>query len=381
MNTEERYYISSNKFSTQERMTKRGRVYDIIFRIVTMDGVEKQKKLSGFRTKGEAKQAYIDFVQARCTLAKGKAIRKPVAAEQNTSHQTVASVIPAYLAALGNQNKESSIYDKRNLYKRFIIPQLGDETIQSLTKERLYQWQDEIWNMRNPKTNEYYSYKYLNNIRIALSALLTWLSDRYGTENNLLKIRKPKRRTPKTEMLFWTREEFEQFISVVDNPTYRTMFCTMFFTGRRKGEVIALNIDDVTKKGIRFNKTYSRKTLDNKPYIITTTKNESKGVTPICAPLSAVLSEYTGQAPFFFGGATPIHENTLSHAFERYIKKSGVKEIRMHDLRHSFVSMCIHLNASVYVVADLIGDTVEQVLKTYGHLYEEDKQAIIAKII
>ena len=52
----------------------------------------------------------------------------------------------------------------------------------------------------------------------------------------------------------------------------------------------------------------------------------------------------------------------------------------MHDLRHSFVSMCIHLGASVYVVADLIGDTVEQVLKTYGHLYQEDRQSIIDRI-
>ena len=63
-----------------------------------------------------------------------------------------------------------------------------------------------------------------------------------------------------------------------------------------------------------------------------------------------------------------------------YIAKAGVKRIRIHDLRHSFVSMCIHLGASVYVVADLIGDTVEQVLKTYGHLYEEDKKLIINSI-
>ena len=32
------------------------------------------------------------------------------------------------------------------------------------------------------------------------------------------------------------------------------------------------------------------------------------------------------------------------------------------------------------IVADLIGDTVEQVMKTYGHLYQEDKLNIIAKI-
>lgn len=44
------------------------------------------------------------------------------------------------------------------------------------------------------------------------------------------------------------------------------------------------------------------------------------------------------------------------------------------------MSLCIHLGATVYVVADLIGDTVEQVLKTYGHLYEEDKLKVIGAI-
>ncbi len=93
MKTTEHYYISSNKFSTHERQTKRGRVYDIVFRIVTMDGLEKQKKLSGFRTKAEAKQAYLDFVQSYCELAKGKAVRKPTVV---TSTQTVSELITAW---------------------------------------------------------------------------------------------------------------------------------------------------------------------------------------------------------------------------------------------------------------------------------------------
>ncbi|MDE7406439.1 MAG: site-specific integrase [Clostridiales bacterium] len=377
--TPERYYISSNKFSTHERQTKRGRVYDIVFRIVTMEGVEKQKKLSGFKTKGDAKQAYLDFVQEYCELAKRKAVRKPVEVDA-TSEQTVADVVPLYLAALGNQNKDSSIYDKKNNYNKYIIPQLGSEPIKNLTRERLYRWQDELWSMRNPKTNQYYSHAYLTKIRTSLSALLTWLSDRYGIENNLSKLRKPRRRTPKTKMKFWTVEEFNQFIATVDNPVYRTFFSMMFYTGRRKGEIIALQADDVSESTILFDKTYSRKTLDDTPYSITSTKNEQRDYSQICAPLKQALAEYTPQSPFYFGGDHPIHENTIAHAFDRYVAKSGVKQIRVYDLRHSFVSMCVHLGANIFVIADLINDTPEQVLKTYGHLYAADKQAIIDKI-
>ena len=374
MNTEH-YYISSNKFSTQERQTKRGRVYDIVFRIVTMDGVEKQKKLSGFKTKTEAKQAYLDFVQQHCELVKNNPLKK----KNSVVFPTVAELVRMYLSTLGNQNKESSIYEKHRVYDNFVIPQLGAVTLSKLTKERLLEWQDNLWSSVQPN-GAYYSYNYLCKIRMSLSALLSWAADRYDYENPMPKVRKPKRRTQKTEMKFWTQEQFSRFIAVVDNPTYRAMFNMLFYTGRRKGEVIALQNSDVAPSGIKFNKTYSRKTLDGSPYSITTTKNERSGITPISAPLQTALAEYMPQAPFYFGGDKPIHENTLDHAFERYTKKSQLPPIRLHDLRHSFVSMCVHLGASVYIVADLIGDTVEQVLKTYGHLYEEDKQAIIAKI-
>lgn len=375
----EKYYIRSNKYSTQERQTKCGRVYDIAFRIVTKEGKEKQKKLSGFKTKGAAREAYLEFVQEHCELAKGNVI-KQLTAPNADSDITLEQLIEVYITSLNNQNKDSSIYDKRNVFRLFIVPKLGKVKLHELTKELLYKWQDELWATKNPKTNDYYSYKYLSNIRTYLSALLSWASERYNYDNPLPKIKKPKRRIAKTEMQFWTQDEFKQFIANVTNPTHHAIFSMLFYTGRRKGEVIALQKEDVTPKGIKFNKTYSRKTLDGSAYKITSTKNESSGLTPICTPLRDELSRYEAAEPFFFGGDSPIHENTIAHAFERYTAKAGVKPIRIHDLRHSFVSMCIHLGASVYVVADLIGDTVEQVLKTYGHLYDSDKLEIIAKI-
>lgn len=371
----EHYYINSNKFSTQERQTKRGRVYDVVFRVITEDGHQKQKKLSGFFSKTEAKQGYLDFVQKYCEPAYNKPIIK-----QTPTSLTVKEIVPLYISSINNQNKDSSIYDKRNIYKNYIIPTLGDTPLKALTKERLYAWQDELWSMRSPDTDKPYSYNYLSKIRTCLSALLSWAVERYDFDNLLPKIKKPKRRAATRDMEFWTREQFDTFIRSVDNPQYHAMFTMLFFTGRRKGEVLALSDKDISDDGIVFNKTYSRKTLDGSLYNITTTKNERRGRTPICEPLRAELAAYQGNAPFFFGGERPISETTLDHAFERYIKRSGVAPIHIHCLRHSFVSMMIHNGASVYVVADLIGDTVEQVLKTYGHLYEEDKLTALNKI-
>lgn len=374
------YYISSNKCSIHQRKTKKhGTVYDVYFRITTKDDlVEHQKKLAGFSSKTLAKQAHLDFIQEYCERL--PAHLKDKKKDPKKRDLTVGELLPEYLASLPNQNKESSIYDKRNLYDRFVLPELSKVKINDLTKEALYKWQDNLWTSINPKTNEHYSYSYLVRVRAYFASFLTWCEKRYSYKNNFSEVEKPRRRAPKKEMQFWTREEFEQFIQTVDNPTYRMMFTLSFFTGRRKGEILALTPQDFRKTSILFNKTYTRKTIDKTPYKITTTKNEKCDFTPICPALQRELAQYTGQSPFFFGGERPIHENTLTHAFEAYVKKAGVKRIRYHDLRHSFVSMLLHNGANLFVIADLIGDTVEQVMKTYGHMYESDKTRVISSI-
>lgn len=376
----EHYYILSTKYSVQERQTKNnGKVYDGIFRIITLNGKEIQKKLSGYPTKSALREAHAHFITNYCELV----TENPLRAEKSSQDKATAlfsDLYTEYLLAQNNQIKDSSIYEKQKFYRNYYKAEFGSMRISDLTKSRLIEWQDKIWATKNPRTGNFYSHKYLTSIRSYLYTFLSWVEYKYDIPNQLLKVRKPKPRISKTPMKFWKAEEFAKFISVVDNPTYKAMFTMLFYTGRRRGEVIALDNNDVETDRICFDKTYTRKTTDGTPYKITTTKNEKRDYTLICEPLQTALRSYEPQKPFYFGGSAPIHENTLSHAFNKYIAIAGVKKIRMHDLRHSFVSMCIHLNASVYAVADLIGDTPEQVLKTYGHLYEEDKQKIISQI-
>ena len=368
------YYIRSNKFSLQERQTRRGRVYDVVFRVVTLDGIEKQKKLSGYTTKALAKNAYLQFVTDCCTFRKNAPLKKQDAEKRVL---TVDDLFPEYIAAMRNQNKESTIYDKYGIYKRHIAPALGGMAVESLTKETLYRWQDGLWRTKNHATNEFYSYKHLTNIRSVLHAFLTWAETRCGFVNNLQSIPKPKKRLPKKAMQFWTKEQFEQFISSVDDPMYHALFTLLFYTGRRKGEALALSPADIQGSSIVFNKSLTRKTLSDKPYAVTSTKAEKSATIPICKRLQDELSRYKGGDPFYFGGERPIAENTLTRRFAHYCAIADVPRIRIHDLRHSFVSMLIHLKANYNVIADLISDDVEQVIKTYGHLYLEDKQKVI----
>lgn len=358
-------------------MTKRGKVYDIVFRIITLDGIEKQKRLSGYSNKTLAKQGYTDFVTSKCELVKNNPIKKKTVEKKIP---TVDELFPEYIASLFNQNKASSIYSKKSTYKLFVSPIIGSVPLNKLSKEALYQWQDEIWKMRNPLTNEFYTHKYLSNVRALFSTFLSWCETRYGYPNHLKEVVKPKKRIQKTPMQIWTREQFEQFISVVDDPMYHAFFTLLFFTGRRKGEILALSPSDIRGEKISFTKSITRKTLGSETYAVTSTKAEKTQLIPICKTVQTELSEYHGQSPFLFGGSRPLAENTVRRVFISYCQKADVPIIRIHDLRHSFVSMLIHMGANLTVIADLISDTVDQVIKTYGHMYEADKQSIVDKI-
>lgn len=372
------FYISSNKYSLQERQTKlNGKVYDVVFRVVTMDGLEKQKKLSGYKTKALAKEAYLEFVQENCELLKNNPLKKK---KTDKEVPLVGDLLKQYYAAMHNQTKDSTIYDRLKTIDKFIKPVYMDTKITDLTEQELYRWQDTMWSTKNPRTNEYYSYNYLKKIKGYFCSFLSWVKTRYGYDNHLLNVKLPKQRKKAKEMLFWTREEFEQFISVVDDDMYRCLFSLMFYTGRRKGEIFALEPKDFKKGKIHIYKNITVKTLDGSPYKITTTKEEKEGWSDICPAAQKALDAYQGQEPFFFGGAKPLPPETVRKRFKRYIKKAEVKEIRIHDLRHSFVSMVIHMGATLPVVADLIDDTLEQVTQTYAHMYPSDKAEILAQI-
>ena len=176
----EKFYISSYKYSLQERQTKKhGKVYDVVFRVVTLSGEEHQKKLSGYKTKSLAKDAYSAFIDENCIFNKYSAQAVKKEAEKGKTELTVSNLFPVYLTSLRNNNKDSSIYEKNAAYRNLIKPHLENYRLQDLTKEVLSSWQENIWQTINPKANAYYSYNYLAKVRSTLSSFLSFAEEKY----------------------------------------------------------------------------------------------------------------------------------------------------------------------------------------------------------
>ena len=84
---------------------------------------------------------------------------------------------------------------------------------------------------------------------------------------------------------------------------------------------------------------------------------------------------------FVAGDAFPISSNALADRKNTNCEKADVKQIRLHDFRHSCASLLVNKGANVQVVAKYLGHTkVEETLKTYSHLFTSTLDEVVAVI-
>lgn len=91
---------------------------------------------------------------------------------------------------------------------------------------------------------------------------------------------------------------------------------------------------------------------------------------------SAVLTPY-GANRVFEG----INQDHLRYELNKICTVSGIKQIRLHDLRHSHVSMLIEMNFNPLIISDRLGhEDITTTLNIYSHLYP-NKQNELSKNI
>lgn len=342
--------------------------YTVRFRWINQDGMEEHKRLTGtppWMTQSAAQKGYEKWV-----------FEHPTNKKIDSHTVDFMPLYKEYKAHLFANVKESSYITFCQRLESFVVPAFKNSKVNKITAADLIKWQDDL-------TAKGYSYKYRQNIRQAFNHFFNYLII-YDIQNPFLKVKGFRRLNErKKEMLFWTEDEFQQFIKVVNNLTYKALFSLLYLTGCRKGEALSLHWSDLRGSTVIIDKTLSAKTL-SKEYKETTPKTENsyrKVDIPdsLVSLLKELKKESTGD--FIFGGSSLLPFQTVTNNFERYIKLAGVKMIRVHDLRHSHASFLINHGdnqlSTLYIIAKRIGDTPEQILKTYGHLFPNKQGSIL----
>ena len=280
-----------------------------------------------------------------------------------------------YCADMETRLREHTMRTKKYIVELKILPYFGNKRVNDITAADIRQWQNELIKMG-------YSPTYLKTINNQLSAIFNYAVRYYDLKSNPCVKAGSMGKSKAEEMDFWTGEEFRKFIDSVMNKRLSYMaFMTLYWTGMRLGELLALNPKDVDlkKRTISITKSYQR--LGKKDVITPPKTPKSKRVITIPEFLAADIKDYMDSLYDLQEDDRlfPITKYYLEHEMQRGIKESGVKRIRVHDLRHSHASMLIELGFSPLEIANRLGhEKVETTLNTYAHLYP-NKQTKLAE--
>lgn len=178
-------------------------------------------------------------------------------------------------------------------------------------------------------------------------------------------------------MSFWTKDEYLRFSrEVMDNPQSFIVFELLYWCGLRLGEMLALTPADFDFRSNRLSVTKSYQRMHGEDVI--TAPKTPKSVKTIVMPgfLADEVIDFMKCIPDLrdFDRVVPATKSFLHHEMDRGAKAAKVKRIRIHDLRHSHVSLLIELGYSPLAIADRLGHESTEVTMRYAHLFPNKQE-------
>lgn len=263
--------------------------------------------------------------------------------------------VEIYLESMEHRIKENTLMTKQNIFYHHIVPYLGEMKLDEITPKDIIHWQDQVMKDNN------YKQTYLKTIHNQLSALFNYAVRFYGLKNNPARLAGNMGIEEVGEMKFWTKEEYLTFSRAMMNKeeSYHA-FEILYWCGIRLGELLALTAEDFDfeKKTLRINKSYQR--IKGKDVITTPKTRKSNRVLTLSDFLAEEMQDYISRLPYLKvdDRIFTITKSGLHHEMDRGCRETGVKRIRVHDLRHSHVSMLIEMGFSAVDIVNRVGHEV-----------------------
>lgn len=307
------------------------------FYYTNWQGIKKQKWKRGFATKKEALGFERDFLEQQSA----------------NPDMTFQNLYEIYMEDIAARLKQSTLLTKKAVLQTHILPFFGSKPINEIKASDVRRWQAKL--MSSPNN---YSQTYLKKINTELNSIINYAKRFYDLNTNPCGKAGTIGKAKAEEMDYWTYDEYIAFREgVKDKPLSYICIEVLYWTGMREGELHALSPADIDldNKTISINRTYQR--IEGKDVFTSPKTRKSKRKIPIPDFLCQELSDYI-QSRYMLDADErlfPVTKSYLSHEMIRGCKNTGVKKIRIHDIRHSHASLLINQGCDALMLADRLG--------------------------
>lgn len=189
------------------------------------------------------------------------------------------------------------------------------------------------------------------------------------------------------EMQVLTREEMQRFMIQAKADGYFELFLLELCTGMRRGEIVALQWDDLNMRTGELHISRQATTVKGKIEICTPKTKSS--IRTVILPLNVlkILSEYREKVNSRWMFPSPVKEDAPYHpaavrkVLDRLLERAECKHVRFHDLRHTFATTALANGMDIKTLSTIIGHiSSETTLNIYTHVTDNMQRSAADKI-
>lgn len=274
--------------------------------------------------------------------------------------------------------------------RRYIKPQLGHVPLNKLTAADIQQFcvrmkTDGRINKRDGHSNGISNSQIRGCLNLCRRALDKAVEERLLTQNPAKDCKTPL--VQRQEMRVLSREEMQRVLIQAKEEGCYEVFLLEFATGLRLGELTALQWDDLNMDTGEL--CISKQVCRVKGKLAISQPKTGNSIRTLILPpkVVTVLKEYKAKTDsrWLFPSPQkedcPIAPEIISHRFQKLLKHSGCRQVRFHDLRHTFATNALEYGMDIKTLSAILGHASSATtLNVYAHITDEMRRSAADKI-